>query len=106
MSNIRACACENFNLSIIQVNAMSKSNVSSSDSDRVQIGDVALTCLALDHLYLRAILRSVRVNHHASLARKLRNLHQHLARATDSKARRKAVAYAPIGSTMPLFKQR
>ena len=47
----------------------------------------------------------MRVNHHASLACKSRNFRQQLARATDSKARRKAVAYASLSTTMPLFKQ-
>ena len=85
--------------------AVREQDVRPGDSDRVEVFDVAHARLAHDHLTLRAVLRGVRVNHYAALARETRDAREQLPRATDGEARREAVAYATIGATVPLVKQ-
>src|ERR1051325_1604498 len=103
---MRARAPERLYLRIIQMNAVGQRNVRPRQPERIKIGDIAQARLALDHRYLVHILRSVRVHHHAALARETRHLNQKLTRATDGEARGEAAAYAPTGAAVPLFYER
>ena len=56
MSDVRAGVRQDFQFRIVQMNTMSERNVPSGEAERMQISDVALARLALDHLDLGPIL--------------------------------------------------
>src|ERR1700753_2042987 len=88
------------------MDAVREHDMLAGDADRVEILDVAPACLALDHLALRAILRRMRVDKDAALARESSDLFEQFPRAAYGETRRKAVAYAPLVATVPLFEER
>src|SRR5438445_10981824 len=103
MDDVSACAFQCLKLCGIDMNAMSKRDVLSGQTKRIEIGDVAHSSLALDQFALGLVFRSMAVNHHSALACEPRNLTQQIAGATNCEAWSKAVPNAPICPAMPGF---
>src|SRR5437870_10796901 len=105
MDDVSAGAFQRLKLCRIDMNAMSKRDVLSGQTKRIEIGDVAHSSLALDQIALGLVFRSMAVNHHPAVACEPRNLSQQVEGATNCETWSKAIPNAPICSTMPGFQQ-
>ena len=74
MGDMRAGFAQDFKLAFVEPNAMRQDDVRRGKADIVQVFDVTAARFALNHLDLIFVFRSVRVNHDAMLARKMRDL--------------------------------
>src|SRR5215217_1363468 len=87
------------------MNTVGEGDVTTSQSDAIEIRDVPQSTLLLHKLTLDPVFRRMRVDHHTARSRKLCNLRQQLARATDRKPRRETVANTTTRSSMPLVEE-
>src|ERR1043165_502028 len=106
MHNVCAGRFEYLDLVAVEMNAMCQCDVTTSQAETVEVRNVTQPAFLLDQLTFGPVLRSVRMDHHATLARQTRNSREQITRATDRKPRRETITYATTITPVPLIKQR
>src|SRR5204863_2004708 len=99
-------ASQDFHIAVVQMNAVREHNMRRCKPAFLQVLDVTVAGLALDHFDLVPVLGGVSMNHYPVLARQPGHALQQLARTTDCEPRGKAVTYSAVGATVPAFQQR
>lgn len=105
MDHIRASRFQCLDLVVAEMYAVRESDVTAGQSDAVQICDVPQSTFLLDEFAFGPVFRRMRMDHHATRSRQLRNLFQQLTRATDRKTRRETVADTTTSFAVPFIEQ-
>src|SRR6266705_4155432 len=92
---------QDLHLAVVQMDAVREHDMRRCKPAFLQVLDVTVAGLLLDHFDLVLVLGGVSVNHYPALARQPGHALQQLASTTDCEAGRKAVTYSAVGASVP-----